>query len=62
MEELWKAQEVAEVLKCSPRTVLAMAERGELPSVKISRLRRFRPADIEAWVQDRERPLAAAGR
>lgn len=42
--------QVAGLLGCSPRTVVRLAERGELPSVHIGRLVRFRPADVETLI------------
>jgi len=54
--------EVAAQLCVSPRTVARLAlESGELPYVRIGRLARFRPADVEALIERRlndERPVS----
>jgi excisionase family DNA binding protein len=42
---------VAERLNCSPRTVMRLADRGELSRVRIGKLVRFRPEQIEALIE-----------
>lgn len=42
------AEEVAEVLRCTPRSVRNYARQGTLPCIRIGRLVRFRRADVEA--------------
>jgi excisionase family DNA binding protein len=39
-------------LHVKPRTVLDLAKRGLIPSVRIGRIVRFRPEDIEAFIAD----------
>lgn len=52
-------QGVAALLGCSPRTVRRMALEGELPApVLVGGLKRWRKADLEAWLAQRP----AAGR
>jgi excisionase family DNA binding protein len=46
--------EAARRLGCSPDTVLRMAQRGELPAVKVGKRYKFRPADLSAYL-DRAR-------
>jgi len=41
---------VAERLNCSPRTVMRLADRGELSRVRIGTLVRFRPEQIDALI------------
>lgn len=53
MEKLLTADDVATALQCSKAQVFALAGRGEIPSVKIGRLRRFREADVEAYIGGR---------
>jgi excisionase family DNA binding protein len=50
-ERLVTARELAEQLGLSPSTVLDMWERGELPAFKIGRAVRFRPSEVEAWLE-----------
>ncbi len=46
--------EAARRLGCSPDTVLRMAQRGELPAVKVGKRYKFRPLDLAAYL-DRAR-------
>jgi len=51
--EMLTVKEVAGLLKSSVRLVWKMRDSGRLPQpVKLSRLCRWRKADIEAWVRD----------
>lgn len=46
--------EVADLLRCRPRTVRYIAERGELPRVRFGRrMTRYRPADVAALIESR---------
>ncbi len=49
-EEILDVKEVAKILKVSTRTVIRLAERGELVSFKIGDLWRFRRADVDDYV------------
>jgi PTS system nitrogen regulatory IIA component len=49
------AEEVSKILAIPPRRVYEMAKRGDLPSVKIGRLVRFRRQAVEDWVALQER-------
>ncbi len=49
--KLLTVDEVAEALQCSPRAVAAWTASGELASVKLGRLRRYRPEDVEAFIR-----------
>lgn len=51
-EGLWTAERVASYLGLHPQTVYAKARAGEIPSLKIGRALRFRPEEIEAWVDE----------
>jgi excisionase family DNA binding protein len=53
---LLRDAEVAGILSVQPDTVRRWAARGELPCVRLGRLLRFRPADIDAWIGARVRP------
>lgn len=58
-------EEVAAQLGVSPRTVARLAlESGDLPTVRIGRLARFRPEDVTALIErrlDDERPVGSPG-
>lgn len=50
-EEILDVKEVARILRVSTRTVIRLAERGELVSFKIGDLWRFRRSDVNDYVQ-----------
>lgn len=53
-EKLLKVQEVAALMGgVHPQTVYKMAATGVLPSCKIGSWRRFRAAEILAWLDDK---------
>ena len=43
-------EQAAELLSISPRKVWELAASGAIPSVKIGALKRYRRADLQAWV------------
>lgn len=47
---LWTVREVATFLQISEDRAGLMARRGEIPSHKIGHARRYRPAEIERYV------------
>lgn len=49
-EEILEVKEVAKILKVSTRTVIRLAERGELVAFKIGDLWRFRRSDVDDYV------------
>ena len=49
-------KEAAAVLGISPRTLYPLAERGEVPSVKVGGRRLFRPSDLRAYLERQARP------
>ncbi len=53
MDGLWDISRVAEYLGVSERTVYNKVRSGDLPAVKVGRLWRVRPQDIEAWLARR---------
>ncbi|HXF37959.1 MAG TPA: helix-turn-helix domain-containing protein [Actinomycetota bacterium] len=61
---LLTVREVARLLAVSPRYVQLLAQRGELPHVRIGRLVRVRAEDLAAFVQARSPGFAGprAGR
>ena len=52
-KEFYSIKELAVYLNISQRTLLRIIERGELPYYVIGRVRRFRHADIEAYLTRR---------
>jgi excisionase family DNA binding protein len=58
-------QEVAERLNLKPSTLYAWAAQGTIPHLKLGRLLRFDPDEIDAWLHDRRRhppPIYASHR
>jgi excisionase family DNA binding protein len=53
-EPLLDVGELAAWLRISPRTAYSLAERGQLPSLKVSNRLRFDRAAIEAWLAEQE--------
>lgn len=53
-DALLDARQVARLLGCSTRTISTLTASGALPSVKLGRLRKYRPAAIEAYVRSLE--------
>jgi excisionase family DNA binding protein len=51
VEPLLRPEAVARLLACSPKTVYAWAASGLLPSVRLGRLVRFRPAEVWRFVE-----------
>jgi len=47
---IWNSCEAAEYLRIHPRTLTRMARRGEIPSIQIGRLWRFRRTDLDDWL------------
>lgn len=57
--KLLTIQDVAEQLGVSERYVMDKAAEGEIPSVKLGRLRRFRQVDIDRWLETKAEGRAA---
>jgi len=47
------AEEVAALLKVSPKSIYRWAKEGLLPAFREGRLVRFRESDVETFVKDR---------
>ena len=58
VETLWTAEDVAAFLNISIQYVYRLSREGSIPSLKIGAALRFRPSDIEAWIEARTRPVA----
>ena len=50
-DELLTSAEVAQILNVPVRWVDDHALRGDVPSLKLGRYRRYRRADIDAWIR-----------
>jgi excisionase family DNA binding protein len=48
--DLLNARQVARILNCDYKTVIAKAARGEIPGAKFGRAWAFRASDIEAYI------------
>ena len=48
---LLAVKEVADILNCSPRSVAAWTASGQLGSVKLGGLRRYRIEDVEDFIK-----------
>jgi excisionase family DNA binding protein len=53
MESYWRVQEVAEALKISVQTVYRYVADGEIPFYKLNRSVRFKPSEIEHWINNK---------
>lgn len=60
--EVLTADEVAHLLRLSPKTVRMKAAVGELPAKKVGKVWRFVRSDIDAYLRHSEAGHVAAGR
>lgn len=51
-EQLMNVRQVANFLQLNQTTVYAWAQQGVLPGFKLGRNWRFRPSEIEAWLEE----------
>jgi len=62
MGHLLTDTEIADLLRLTPRQVLRLANRGELPSVRLPNDEvRFDPEDVQLWVESHKRPMPEGG-
>jgi excisionase family DNA binding protein len=54
-EKLLTARELAELLGFAAGTIVDWAERDELPHFKIGNKLRFKPSEVEAWLEQQRR-------
>ena len=59
-ENLFTIKEVAKILNIHPQTASDWAREGIIPSYKINGLRRFKPSEIEDWIQERGHKVLAS--
>lgn len=57
---LWDARTTAEALGVSPRKLWSMTASGEIPSLKLGRLVKYRPEDVQAYLASLERSGSSA--
>jgi len=60
MENYWKVKEVAAALQISVQTVYRYVANGEIPFHKLNRSVRFKPSEIEHWIESKVSGLPAA--
>ena len=46
------SKEVAQILDLSPDDIHVLVHRGELKAIKVGRIWRYRPEDVEAYVEE----------
>jgi excisionase family DNA binding protein len=51
LEASLDVKQAARILGISPRTLYPLAERGEVPSIKVGGRRLFRPAELRAYLE-----------
>ena len=60
MGRLLTVAEVSDYVQLNQRTVIRMAQSGEIPAVKIARQWRFRPELVESWLESHSAVAAGA--
>jgi len=60
MENYWKVREVAAALQISVQTVYRYVANGEIPFHKLNRAVRFKPSEIERWIESKTAGVQAA--
>lgn len=53
IEGLVDANRAAELLRLHRKTVLKLAQSGEVPAMKLGRVWRFRESSLDAWMTER---------
>lgn len=51
---LWTEKEAAAVLRISPRSLLTLRQRGDVPSVRLGSRVFYQPEVLKAWLRDRD--------
>lgn len=49
-----RVRDVAAYLNVDEKTIYRLAKRGELPGFKVAGTWRFKPADMDAWIEKRK--------
>jgi excisionase family DNA binding protein len=58
METYWKVNEVAAAIQVSTQTVYRYVAKGDIPYHKLNRAVRFKPSEIESWMEGRKAEAA----
>jgi excisionase family DNA binding protein len=53
MKRLYTAQDLAEMLSCTTATIYNQVRLGAIPHIRIGRLIRFDPDEIDRWIRER---------
>jgi excisionase family DNA binding protein len=53
IERLLTSKEVGELLGIHPKVCERMAQRGEIPALKVSRFWRYRASALDGWINSR---------
>ena len=53
IDQPWTTEEAASFLKIHPRTLTRLAQLGEIPAFRIGVHWRFRPLDVDTWMQSK---------
>ena len=54
METYWKVSDVAAAIQVSVQTVYRYVVNGEIPFHKLNKAVRFKPSEIESWMESRK--------
>ncbi|WP_461257362.1 helix-turn-helix domain-containing protein [Treponema sp. R80B11-R83G3] len=54
METYWKVNEAAAALQVSVKTIYRYVANGEIPFHKLNRAVRFKPSEIENWMEGKK--------
>jgi excisionase family DNA binding protein len=54
MKDILDAEEVADMLRVHPRTIMRLAHQGHIPGFKVGGQWRFRREAIEAYIREQE--------
>ncbi len=60
METYWKVNDVAAAIQVSVQTVYRYVANGEIPFHKLNKAVRFKPSEIESWMESRKAGAAAS--
>jgi excisionase family DNA binding protein len=52
-KSLWSVDDVCQYLNIKKSTVYALAQSGSIPFYRLGRLIRFKPDDVQAWIEGR---------
>lgn len=58
MEIYWKVQDVAAAIQMSVQTIYRYVANREIPFHKLNKAVRFKPSEIEKWMEERKTQVA----